>query len=285
MQAMTNILSSAALALCVPVVASSGSVSGTFRDKGVTYKVVDAFAIETAPVMGDENVYQVRLSDHPLDHKALDATLDWKSELDAQEGQGFVDLYFSKDGAYSAASYGVGSAGCGLCSDGKAAEKSHVKVEGGSLKGTMKIQPADYMDGEGPAIDLVLDVPISVQSGVIQLGADGGEIGKTFLDCRAAFAKKDLEGVRSGCFSPEDAKELVPEQEEDAERFWELGPYGKDSIVQQGLTISGGRVKGDWGELFVRLKSPEGGRQEGSVFFRKGPRGWRYRSEDLHGVY
>ena len=263
---------------------AAGAASGTFSMDGATFKVVDAFAYERKAEFGDETAIRVRLSDKALDRKALDAVLDLKGELDRQRDQGgsgkYVDLEFAKDGSYSGTSYSLGGrSNCGWCGDSRVAAKSSVKVEGGSLRGSMQIRPADYGDGKGPAISLTLDGPIATVGGASPLPTSGGEPAKDLEACRQAVKKKETAAVKAACFLPGDPQ-LAETANVTEEGFWMVALYGRDSLKLATLRVTGGRTKGDWAELLV-----EGGREEGarkgSVFLRHGPSGWRFDHESL----
>src|SRR6185295_12839547 len=130
--------------------------------------------------MGDEPVVRVALTAQPLDLPAIQSALDYAYAIKAQRtGTQYVDLEFGADGHLAGASYSLGgSTNCGYCGDSAAGAKSQVRVAGDRLKGTLRIQPADYMDHEGPAVDLTLDLPILRPTGATALAAGGGEPGK-----------------------------------------------------------------------------------------------------------
>lgn len=263
---------------------AAGGASGTFGLDGLTFKVVDAFAYEREAEFGDDMAVRVRLSEKSLDRKALDAVLDIQGELDRQRDQAgsgtYVDLEFRKDGSYSGTSYALGGrSNCGWCGDSKAGAKSSVKVEGGSMKGSMKIAAADYSDGKGPAINLTLDLPVATVAGASPLPASGGEPAKALETCRQAVKKKDTAAVKAGCFPAGDAQ-LASTENVTEEGFWMVALYGRDSLKLDTLKVAGGRTKGEWAELDV-AGSGEEGKRKGSVFLRRGPAGWRFDHERL----
>jgi hypothetical protein len=281
--ALSRILGGLVASAAVPALAA-GAASGTFSLDGATFKVVDAFAYERKAEFGDETAIRVRLSDKPLDRKALDAVLDLSGELDRQRGQGgsgkYVDLEFGKDGSYSGTSYSLGGrSNCGWCGDSRVAAKSNVKVEAGVLRGSMQIQPADYRDGKGPAISLTLDGPIATVSGATALPISGGEPAKDLDACRQAAKKKDAATVKTACFLPGDPQ-LASLENVTEEGFWMMALYGRESLKLATLRVMGGRTKGEWAELLVEGSGEEGARK-GSVFLRRGPSGWRVDHEDL----
>jgi len=275
------------LALSSPVLAA-GAASGTFSLDGRTFKVVDAFAYERKAEFGDQMAIRVRLSEKPLDKKALEAVLDLKGELERQgndaAGGTHVDLEFGKDGSYSGTSYSLGGqSNCGWCSDGGAAAKSRVKLEGGALRGPLRIQAADYHDGKGPAIDLTLDLPVATLTGASALPATGGDPAKALEACRGAVTRKDKAGVKASCFPPGDAQLAATDHVTD-EGFWLVAFSGRDSLKLGVLKVTGGRTKGDWAELTV--SGTEGSsKRKGSVFLRRGAAGWRYDHESLGYEY
>lgn len=263
---------------------AAGGASGTFSLDAATFKVVDAFAYERKAEFGDETAIRVRLSDKALDRKALDAVLDVSGELDRQRGEGgsgkYVDLEFARDGSYSGTSYSLGGRNsCGWCGDSRVAAKSNVKVEGGFLRGSMQIRPADYGDGKGPAISLTLDGPIATVGGAVPLPISGGEPAKDLDACRQAVKKKDKAAVKAGCFLPGDPQ-LASAENVTEEGFWMVALYDRYSLKADMLRVMGGRTKGEWAELLVEGAGEEGARK-GSVFLRRGPSGWRLDHESL----
>lgn len=279
--AMSLTLGALAASAAVPVLAAA-SATGTFSLDGATFKVADAFAYERKAEFGDETAIRVRLSDKPLDRKALDTVLDLSGELDRQRGEGgrYVDLEFARDGSYSGTSYSLGGrANCGWCGDSRVAAKSSVKVEAGSLRGSMQIRPTDYGDGKGPAISLTLDGPIATVAGASPLPASGGEPAKDLTACRQAVKKKDAAAVKAACFLAGDPQ-LAATENVTEEGFWMLALYGRASLKLDTLHVTGGRTKGDWAELLVEGSGEEGARK-GSVFLRRGPSGWRIDHESL----
>jgi len=259
---------------------------GTFAYKGVSFTAVDAVACESKPEMGDGTAVRVMLASKALDAAAVEATLDFRQAVQAQRGDGtYVDLEFGNDGHWAGASYHLGgSANCGWCGDSAAGAKSQVRVEGGRLKGTLRVRPADYSDHEGPVVDLTLDLPILRQTGGTPLGADGGPAGKALVACRQSVLKKDAAGARTACFAADDPRlEIVANSSEDG--FWMAGFYDRESLKIPTLKITGGRTKGDWAEVLVEGKDESGQQRKGSVFLRRGPAGWRYHHDNLEYVF
>jgi hypothetical protein len=272
------------LSAAVPVLAAPGA-SGTFAKDTTTFKVADAFAYEGKAEFGSDLAIKVRLSAQPLDHKALDGVIDFKAELERQLAQGgngtYVDLEFSKDGSYTGTSYSLGGrAACGWCGDSQAGAKSKVKVEGTSLRGVMQIQPADYSDKKGPAINLTLDLPVATVTGAAPLPATGGAPALALEACRQAVKKKDMAAVKAGCFLAGDPQLAETENVTD-EGFWEVALYDRHSLKMPMLKVTGGRTKGDWAELLVEGSGTDG-KRKGSVFLRRGPAGWRPDHESLN---
>jgi hypothetical protein len=277
----------ACLALSSPALAA-GAASGTFSVDGKTFKAVDAYAYERKAEFGDQLAIRVRLSEKPLDKKALDAVLDLRGELDRQRDQAggaSVDLEFGKDGSYSGTSYSLGGqSNCGWCSDGSAAAKSKVKLENGALRGPLRIQAADYRDGKGPAIDLVLDLPVATVAGASPLPPTGGDPAKALEACRGAVKAKDKAGVKASCFLPGDAQ-MASTEHVTEEGFWLVALSGRDSLKLGVLKVTGGRTKGEWAELTVSGTEEGSSKRSGSVFLRRGPAGWRYDHESLGYEY
>jgi hypothetical protein len=271
------------VSVAVPAMAAPGA-SGTFSKDAAVFKVADGFAYDGKAEFGDETAIKVRLSATALDHKALDGVIDFKGELDrqlAQAGDGrYVDLEFRKDGSYTGSSYALGGqAACGWCGDSEAGTKSKVKVEGASLRGGMQIQPSDYSDGKGPAINLTLDLPVVTVTGATPLPATGGAPAQALEACRQAVKKKDLAAVKAGCFVAGDPQLAEAESVTD-EGFWDAALYGRHSLKLPTLKVTGGRTKGEWAELLVEGSGPDG-KRKGSVFLRRGSAGWRPDHESL----
>jgi hypothetical protein len=275
----TLTLSAAALLAAVPALAA---VKGTFSYKGATFTAVDGAAFEATATMGDGAVVRVALTTATIDAAAVESALDYQHAVEALRGEGpAVDLEFGSDGQWTGASYRLGgSANCGWCGDSAAGAKSQVRIVGGRLKGTLRVQPADYSDREGPAVDLALDLPILKQTKAAALGAGGGEAGKALFACRAAVQKKDSAGARQACFAPDDPR-LAMLSETSEEGFWMAGFYDRETLKLPALRVTGGRTKGEWAELTVEGKDDGGSDRKGSVYLRRGAGGWRYHHEDL----
>ena len=276
---MTRIAGAAAVAVLLAPPAGAAA-RGTFSYKGLTFTAADGVAFETRASMGDEPVIRVALAGHPLDLPSIESALDYRYALQAQRSGPYVDLEFGADGRLAGASYALGgSVNCGFCGDSAAGARSPVRIAGDRLKGTLRIQPADYMDREGPAIDLALDLPILRPSGT-PLAAGGGEAGKALASCRAAVLKKDAAGARKACFAEGDER-LAQLAETSEEGFWLAGFYDRETLRLPSLKVTGGRAKGEWAELAVEGKDDNGNDRQGSVYLRRGGAGWRFHHEDL----
>jgi hypothetical protein len=247
--------------------------------KGEVYSVVDGFAFETRASFSGETVIRVRLSERPLDRRRLAAAIDFTAELDRQRAGGpYVDLVFASGGAWSGTSYELKNSVCGFCADVRASAKSQVRIEGGSVKGTLRVRPADYRDKEGPALDLTLDLPVATASETSPLPADGGEVGKAYQACWQLVREKNVAGVRKSCFAPDDAQ-IAGTEGSTGDGFWVVSLWDRQSLKLAAPRITGGRRKGDWAELFVSGKDEHGVETSGSVFLRRGPAGWRFDHE------
>src|SRR5262245_44733160 len=146
--------------LALPPGAAAGA-KGTVSSKGEVYSVVDGFAFESRASFSGETAIRVRLSERALDQRRLAAVVDFVAELDRQRAGGpYVDLEFSPAGAWLGISYELRNTVCGFCADVRASAKSQVRVEGGYLKGSLRVRPDDYRDKEGAALDLTLDLPV-----------------------------------------------------------------------------------------------------------------------------
>jgi hypothetical protein len=275
----TTGLAAAALLAAAPAWAAA---KGTFSYKGLTFTAVDGVAFESKAFMGDEPIIRASLTTHPLDLAAIQSVLDYRYAVSAQRtGSQHLDLEFGADGHLAGTSYSLGgSTNCGFCGDSTAGAKSQVRVVGDRLKGTLRIQPADYMDHEGPAVDLTLDLPILRPTGATALAAGGGEAGKALAACRAVVSKKDAAGARKACFAPDDER-LAQLAETSEEGFWMAGFYDRETLRLPALKITGGRTRGDWAELTVEGKDESGSDRKGSIYLRRGAAGWRFHHEDL----
>ena len=277
-------MKTASLVAAVVLAASPAwaAAKGTFSYKGLTFTASDGVAYESRAFMGDEPIIRVSLTAQPLDLPAIESSLDYRYAVQAQRtGSQHLDLEFGADGHLAGTSYSLGgSTNCGYCGDGAAGAKSQVRVAGDRLKGTLRLQPADYMDHEGPAVDLTLDLPILRQTGAAPLAAGGGDAGKSLLACRATVVKKDAAGARKACFAEGDER-LAQLAETTEEGFWMAGFYDRETLRLPTLKITGGRTKGDWAELTVEGKDESGSDRKGSVYLRRGAGGWRFHHEDL----
>src|SRR5262245_38309722 len=92
----------ACLAGSTPGAVLAAAAGGTVSLDGQTMKVVDAWAYERKAEFGDEMAVRVRLSEKPLDRKALEAVIDFAFELNRQRGEDgrYVEMELSKEGAY-----------------------------------------------------------------------------------------------------------------------------------------------------------------------------------------
>jgi hypothetical protein len=278
---MTRITGAAAAALLAAAPAWAAA-KGTFSYQGLTFTAADGVAYEARAFMGDDPVIRVSLTPHPLDLAAIQSALDYRFALQAQRAGGpYVDLEFGADGRLAGTSYALGgSTNCGYCGDSQAGARSQVRVVGDRLKGALRIRPADYMDKEGPAVDLTLDLPILRPTGTTALAAGGGEAGRALAACRASVLKKDAAGARKNCFAEGDERLALLSETSD-EGFWMAGFYDRETLKLPALKVTGGRTRGDWAQLDVEGKDESGSDRKGSVYLRRGSAGWRYHHEDL----
>ena len=259
------------------------TASGTIGRKGVILQIKDAFAYEAPASFGDGQSIKVRLVDFPLDRNALTATLDYETELNRQtQGKQYAELEFKLDGAWTGGgAYYLGEATCGWCQYGAQAGAAHTKIEAGTLKGMIKANAKDQPDGDGMDADLSLNAPLSRQTGVTALSADGGEPGKAYNACLVALAKNIKAAVIASCFAKDDpwlAKTNI-DYFSDEEFAAEVKGY-RPGLQLDELKISGGRVKGDQAELYVTGKSTYE-KSKGSVFMRRSQGSWYYSGEKL----
>jgi len=269
--------------LGLPLGAAAGA-KGTVSSRGEVYPVVDGFAFESRASFSGEPAIRVRLLERPLDRRRLAAVIDFVSELDRQRAGGpYVDLEFSPSGAWSGSSYQLKNSVCGFCADARASAKSQVRVEGGSVKGTLRVRPADYRDKDGLALDLTLDLPVAALSDTSPLPADGGDAGKAFLACCQLVREKNVAGVRKSCFPSDDAQIAGTEGSAD-DGFWVVALWNRESLRLSAPRVTGGRRKGDWAELLVSGKDEQGTERSGSVFLRRDPGGWRFDHERLESA-
>jgi hypothetical protein len=275
-----------AAGLVLAAAPAMGAVKGTFSYQGATFTPVDAVAYESTPEMGEGTAVRVALSAQKIDAAAVESALDYRHAVRLQRGDAkYVDLEFGTDGRWSGASYMLGgSTNCGWCGDSAAGAKSQVRVEGGRLKGTLRVRPADYVDRDGPAVDLTLDLPILRQAAGTALAADGGEAGRSLAACRQAVLKKDAAAARKACFAADDPR-LALLAETSEEGFWMAGFYDRESLKLPSLKVTGGRTKGEWAELRVEGKDESGQARKGSVYLRRGAAGWRYDHDELGYVF
>ncbi len=262
---------------------ADGAASGTIGRKGVHIEIKDAFAYEAPASFGDGQSIKVRLADFLLDRNALVATLDYETELNRQTQEKlYVELEFQLDGTWTGGgAYYLGNATCGWCQYGAQAESAKVKLESGILKGVLKASAKDAPDGDGIDADLTLNVPISKQTGVTDLSADGGEPAKAYRACLTALSKNEKAAVIADCFSKDDpwlAKTNVDYFS--AEEFSAEVKAYRPGLQLEAVQISGGRVKGDQAELSVTGKSTYEN-SKGKVFLRRSQGSWYYSGEKL----
>jgi hypothetical protein len=273
----------AAAFLAVPLGAAAGA-KGTVSSKGEVYSVVDGFAFESRASFSGETAIRVRLSERPLDQRRLAAVIDFVSELDRQRAGGpYVDLEFSPAGAWLGTSYQLRNTVCGFCADVRASAKAQVRIEGGYVKGTLRVRPADYRDKDGAALDLTLDLPVVTVPDASPLPAGGGDAGKAFQACWQLVREKNVAGVRQSCFAADDAQ-IAGTEGSVGDGFWVVALWNRESLRLSAPRITGGRRKGDWAELFVSGKDEQGTERSGSVFLRRGPGGWRFDHERLEST-
>jgi hypothetical protein len=265
---------------------AAGGAAGSFSNQGVTLKVVDAYAYPRPASMGDDEVFALRLSSKPINRAPLDAALDPEALLEAQLADvPGVTLEFGKDGAWQGMSYSLGSGnGCGWCSYGDMGDVVQVRVEGGALRGVMKVVPASYSDGKGPAIDLKLDVKLAAPPAATSLPAGGGDPGKAMTGCLTAVQKKDPEAFKRHCAEADVAKLANAEASGSLEGFWDYGLYGRDALKLKTSTVKGGRATTDQAELLVEGKSDDG-KYRGKVYLRKVGGAWRFDHDKLKQVW
>lgn len=264
--------------LAQPLPAATGA-RGTFSNQGETLKIVDAFAYEGKAAFGGEMAVRVRLSARPLDHRSIESVIDFAVELDRQRGGGpSVDLEFSQDGSWSGMSYQLGSSRCQWCADRRAAAKSRVAIQDGTIRGTLRVQAADYREKNGPIIDLALDLAVTTLTGTSPLPPDGGEPAKAFLACRQLVKAKDVAGVRKSCFLPDDTQ-LDGTRGSGGDGFWVVAFWNRDSLTLDAVKVTGGQTKSDWAELAFSGRDESGRERKGNVLLRRGPSGWRYHHE------
>lgn len=262
---------------------AGGAASGTIGRKGIHLEIKDAFAYEAPASFGEGQSVKVRLTDFSLDRNTLAATLDYETELNRQtQEKQYVELEFKLDGSWTGGgAYYLGSATCGWCQYGAQAEAAKVKLDSGILKGALKTSAKDTPDGDGIDADLTLNVPVSRQTGVTDLPADGGEPAKAYRACLAALSKNEKAAVIASCFSKDDpwlAKTNV-DYFSNEDFSAEVKAY-RPGLQLEAVQISGGRVKGDQAELFVTGKSTYE-KSTGKVFLRRSQGSWYYSGEKL----
>lgn len=269
----------------VALLLAASPVSGTFGSKDVSVKIVDGYAYPSKAEFGDDEVIAVRLSSVPLDHAALDATLDREGLLDTQAADSpHIKLEFDRAGELRGASYYLASGnGCGYCSTPDAPGIA-VKLVGNALRGTLKIRSSDHSDGSGAVADLALDLPVAPAVKAAALGADGGDPGKVFLACQAAVAKKDVAAFRRDCAILEEELSYG-EQNGSLDGFWEYGVSGHPALLLRNVKFTGGRATASEAELLLNATDKDGAKHKAIVRLVKTDAGWRYRKADVEAVY
>lgn len=277
----------------------AGGATGTVGRKGTVVKVVDAFAYRAeAEMVGEGPRLRLRLSPIALDQKRLGDALDVAGELDRQmEGHGYVELELELDGRWTGGGMvTIRDVFCGWCHQGAQAEKAKTRVASGRVVGTIKASHTDDADGgDGYDADLVLDAPVEAEGGATALPAGGGAPGQAYQACLKAMAGKAEAAIVSSCFTSDDA--WLAQQNLDyheGEAFYDYVRAVKGALDFQGVTISGGRQKGESAELSIAAKRVRPGGQgepesvenwKGRVYLRRSGGAWGFASANLEQQY
>lgn len=276
----------------------AGGATGTVGRKGTVVKVVDAFAYRAdAEMVGEGPRLRLRLSPIALDQAALAGALDVAGELDRQmEGHGYVELELETDGRWTGGGMvTIRDAFCGWCHNGAQAEKAKTRVANGRVVGTIKASHRDDSDGDGYDADLTLDAPIESAGGTTPLPAGGGEPGQAYQACLKAMASRAEAAIASACFTKDDpwlARQNLDYH--DGEAFFDYVRAVKGELDFQGVTISGGRQKGDSAELSIAAKRVRPGAPgepesvenwKGFVYLRRSAGAWGFASANLEQQY
>lgn len=274
-----------ALALVAPAASAGDRVSGTFgTEKGVV-EIVDAWAYPGVSEFGGEPAIILRLSTVPIDAAPLADALDPEAVLDRVAAESpSIELEFDPAGRWRGSEYYLGSGnGCGFCSSPDAPGIA-VKLEGGALRGTIRVKASDHEDGKGVVADLKLDVPVAAAPRTTALPADGGEPWRGFLACRTAIEKKDVAAFKASCAIQEEALASA-EYHGTLDSFWESGMYGHPALELTGLKVTGGRATAGEAEVLLAGVDRDGNRHKAVVRLTKTPAGWRYVKGDVEAVY
>lgn len=268
------------LGLVAAVVASvqvaEAQTTGVISGAGRSLKVVDAFAYDAVGQFGDP-VLKIRLSDRALDRKALATVIDVAFELDAQRGNAnYFDLLVDrKTGAYAGSSYDLGGGvSCAFCMEPAVFEGSKLRIEAGQVRGAVKVAGNSYNGGKGVGLDVTLNAPIAVISGVMPLSnAAASAEAKTLQSCRSLVARKD-DSARASCFTPENPA-MRSIKGSDTSGFWPTLTAYDPVFEMTDFKVTGGRTRGDWVELAVQ-GTASGSSSKGVVYLRRTPTGIKY---------
>lgn len=264
---------------------AAAPVTGTFGSKDVVLDIVDAYAYPSKAEFGDDEAIAVRLSTVKFDHAPLEVALDRDALLDTLAAESpSIQLELDAKGDVRGVSYYLGGGnGCGYCSTPDAPGIA-LKLEGGVLRGKVKITNADYSDGDGAFADLTFDLPVAAPVKTTAIGADGGEPGQAFLACQAALAKKDVALFRKDCGILEDQLSYA-EQYGSLDGFWETGTYGHAALSLVDVKFTGGRATATEAELSLLAKDKDGAPHKALLRLTKTPTGWQYRKGEVEAVY
>lgn len=263
-----------------PTLYANGAASGTIAKGGPSLAIVDAYAYERKSSVSKEGVIAVHLSSTPLNHEAIKAAIDTQHLLENAEGfPHYAELEFEKDGTWRGGKYHLPGGSYGHSGD---SIKTNVNVAKGVLRGSMKVASKDYRGGDGPAIDLKLDVPIVMPTGMTDLPKDGGEPGKKLVTCNHAFQTRDKEALKS-C-SDKLSRELdAYENEGNLVSFWTDTYYGCEALNLKSIRIKSGRTKGNQAEIFVEGSKADV-KCEGSTYLVRDGETWKLHHDRMEEV-
>ncbi len=263
-----------------PTVYAAGAASGTIARRDASLTIVDAYAYERKSSNSNEGVIAVHLSITPLDHEAIKAAIDTQHALENREGfPPYAELEFGKDGTWRGGKYHLPGGSYGKCCDNNS--KTKVNVAKGALGGSMKV-PSKDDGGDGPAIDLKLDVTIVTPAGMTDLPKDGGEPGKKLGTCNHAFQTRDKKALKS-CSEKLSREIDAYEKEGNLASFWTDTYYGCEALNLKSIRIKGGRTKGKQAEIFIEGTSA-GVKCEGSTYLVRAGETWKLHHDRMEEV-
>ena len=266
------------LALDAPAPAHAApGAQGTYTlDASTTFQVADAVAFHRREWDGERVI--VLLSEAALDAADWNATLDVAGAAERfKDEASWIELELQPDGTWAGTSYALrwdGGMTSGSRYDPGFEGSMKASVGEGRVGGRLK---ATFEDGS--VVDLTLAAPIVVPSGD-PLPAGGGDAAKALAACGAAYAARDLAGVRRACETQTadiiDSALRMRADGYEMDDPWTPAGVGECNVAAvTGLAVEGGVTRGDEARVEAAGGWTEERRCSGSVYLRREDGRWR----------